>query len=74
MPQLWDTLTDALQGRWQFIEFTDSRWFTVGTSCRHLLAALMSGFDDCVQYARNGTDAPDTWRHLYGRMIDAIKQ
>ena len=40
----WERLSGALLGIWQFKQFSDIRWVTVGSSCRRLIGALLSGF------------------------------
>ena len=48
-------LSAALQAIWHFRKFSDSRWITVGCSCRTLTAALLTGLDSLVARIRTKT-------------------
>jgi hypothetical protein len=61
---LLEKLTAALLGLWEFRQFSASRWATVGTSCRGLVAAMLSGFESLVSQVRNDPKASDF--HLHG--------
>ena len=39
------TLSSVLAALWRFRQFTESRWLTVGTSCRTMVIAVLSGLD-----------------------------
>ena len=41
-------VTGALLGLWKFQRFSDSRWVTVGHSCRTLVCGLLSGMGELV--------------------------
>lgn len=41
-------IESCLMKMWQFRKFTESRWLTVGSSSRVLVAALLTGLDDLV--------------------------
>lgn len=43
---LIESIATTLLAVWRFRKFTESRWLTVGTSCRTLVAAVILGFDD----------------------------
>ena len=42
----------ALLGAWNFRHFTESRWCTVGSSCRALTCSLLLGYLSLLQYMR----------------------
>ena len=42
----------ALLGVWRFQRFTESRWCTVGSSCRALTSALLLGYMNLLHYMR----------------------
>ena len=46
--ELFDTLSTCLLELWKFTRFSESRWCTVGASCRVLASALLTGVDDLV--------------------------
>jgi hypothetical protein len=50
-PELFGELSGHLLGLWLFTKFTDSRWVTVGKSCRTLLVAQLTGVGDLVDFA-----------------------
>ena len=43
-------LNRVLLGVWRFVKFTTSRWLTVDTSSRVLVAGMLTGLEDFVQY------------------------
>ena len=47
---LIDDITDALQSLWKFVRWSLSRFLTVGTSSRTLVAALITGLSDLVDF------------------------
>ena len=47
--ELTETICATLLSLWKFRKFTESRWLTVGTRCRVLMAGLATGLDDLVQ-------------------------
>ena len=63
-----EDLTEAISGviltLLRFKKFTDSRWTTVGDSCRSLVAALHVGLDGLVRTARKDPETSDY--HLHG--------
>ena len=42
LPDVMETVSSALLGVWHFKRFSDSRWITVGCSCRTLVASLLT--------------------------------
>eukprot|EP00974_Lingulodinium_polyedra_P045921 4402472-Lingulodinium_polyedra.AAC.1 len=67
-------VSGALLGLWEFKQFTTSRWVTVGTSCRSLAAALVTGFDSLVTTVREDPKASDFHIHGYERLSLLGKQ
>ena len=61
---LLEKLTASLLGLWEFRQFSASRWATVGTSCRGLVAAMLSGFESLVCFVRADPKASDF--HIHG--------
>ena len=49
-PELIDLVTSALLSTWRFRKWSTSRWLTVGTSSRVLVAALLTGIEDLVDF------------------------
>ena len=72
-PEFWDTLSTTLLSLWEFTAFSDSRWCTVGTSCRQLLVALFTGFENYVAFMRHDVHASDYYLHLFARMSPQVK-
>jgi len=71
---LLEKLSGALLGLWRFKQYCTSRWVTVGTSCRSLAAARLSGFDDLVSCVRAGPQASDFHIHGYEKFTRPAKQ
>lgn len=57
--------------RWR--KFSDSRWCTVGTSCRSLLWGLCVGLEAWVAMARADPSASDFYLHGFSKLSPAIK-
>lgn len=68
IPDLLESISSALLGLWQFPQFCGSRWVTIGTSCRCLVAAWLSGFDSLVAFTRSDPKASDFHIHGYGKL------
>ena len=48
----FEELVGAIMGIWNFRPFSDSRWITVGLSCRSLVAGLLTGLPSLVDDIR----------------------
>ena len=46
--KLFEELPGALLYVWKFVRFSESRWCTVGVSCRTLVAGLLTGLESLV--------------------------
>ena len=64
MPDVIETLSSALLGVWHFKKFSDSRWITVGCSCRTLIASLLTGLESLVAFIREDPASSDF--HIVG--------
>ena len=53
---LVSAIVACLLKTWQFRKFTESRWLTVGTSCRVLSAAILTGIDDLYRTIMEDVD------------------
>ena len=47
-----DSFASALVAVWRFPHFTESRWLTVGTSCRTMVASLLTGIESLVRFVK----------------------
>ena len=43
-----DAVASALMAVWRFVKFSESRWLTVGTSARTVIAAVLTGIEDLI--------------------------
>ena len=64
LPDVMETVSSSLLGVWHFKRFSDSRWITVGCSCRTLIAGLLTGLGSLVDLVRQGP-ASSEW-HING--------
>ena len=48
--ELTETVVATLMSLWKFRKFTESRWLTIGSSCRVMVAGLLTGLDDFVGF------------------------
>ena len=60
---MWTELLNLVRHGLHFQKFSDSRWCTVGRSCRQLLHAQLLGLNSLVQAV---IDDPDTSNYLIG--------
>lgn len=67
-PDFIETLSGAVLSLWEFRPFSESRWITVGLSCRTMVASLLSGLKSLVSYIRNDTKSSDFHIHGFGRL------
>ena len=58
----------------RFRKFAESRWCTVGDSCRSLLAAMSVGLDGLVEVVRADPRASDFHMHGYARLVGPARQ
>ena len=69
-----ETLSAYLLALWRFTKFTHSRWVTVGTSCRGLCRALLTGYMDLVRFMRDrGTIREYTWHGCQNLELRALR-
>ena len=53
---LLETVASAVCTVWRFQRFTESRWLTVGSSFRIVVAALLSGLESFVAFLQHDPD------------------
>eukprot|EP00971_Amphidinium_carterae_P207090 4108719-Amphidinium_carterae.1 len=51
--RVMERLCNACLSLWRVPAFCGSRWLTIGSSCRRMLAAWLTGFDAAVSYLEN---------------------
>ena len=71
---LMEQLSGTLLTLWEFRQFTTSRWATIGTSCRGVVAAILSGFNDLVKTVRKDPRASDYHISGYSKLTTKVKQ
>ena len=71
---LLEKISGALLNLWKFRQYTTSRWVTVGTSCRVLVTAMLSGFDSLVACVRADPQASDFHIHGYAKFTGPARQ
>ena len=52
----WEAVASAVMDVWRLHGFSESRWLTVGTSCRAYTASLLFGLDDFVRMLKANKD------------------
>eukprot|EP00971_Amphidinium_carterae_P346237 6487582-Amphidinium_carterae.4 len=61
-PDFWTRFSQTLLSAWTIKPFCGSRWLTVGTSCRSILLAWMTGYGLVIQHlAKGGLIQPAEW-------------
>ena len=71
---LTEVISSAILTLLRFKKFTDSRWTTVGDSCRSLVAALHVGLDGLVKTARQDPETSDFHLHGIAQLDAAARQ
>ena len=70
------TVATALLGCWRIQKFTESRWHTVGTSCRAVAVGLLTGLHSLVDYIlgekRGSGFHLNGWYRLTGDRVDFV--
>ena len=50
IPDLLGLIHTSITSAWRFVKWSTSRWLTVGTSARNLVASLLMGVEDLVDF------------------------
>ena len=53
---LLETLAATVTAAWRFRQFTESRWLTVGTSCRAMVLGVLTGLDSFFAHLKEVSD------------------
>jgi hypothetical protein len=70
-PDVIDQITICSMYLWRFRKFSDSRWLSIGTSCRGgLLCAIMVGLPDFVHFVMDSPTSSDYYLRVF-RMLDS---
>ena len=68
MPDLVDLIKTCLSSTFKFVRFSDSRFLTVGTSCRVLVAGVILGLEDLIEHIRKAPSASLFYLHGFLRL------
>ncbi|CAK0850441.1 unnamed protein product [Prorocentrum cordatum] len=69
-----DATASGLMAVWRFAKFSESRWLTLGTSSRTLVASLFTGIEGLVRFIDNDPDASKFYLRGFGRLKDSRKE
>ena len=72
--QIHDRVTVALLHVWKFRKFSDSRWVTLGPSMRTLLASLLLGLKEYVDYCIGVAKCKPYYIKGLRRLDDRVKR
>lgn len=72
-PDLVDIVTTALLSTWKFVRWTESRFLTVGKASRTMIAAMLTGLEDLVQFIREDAQASKFFISGFGRLQGPVK-
>ena len=67
-----DCVCSALTATWRFVKFTLSRWLTVGTSARTVVAAMLTGLPSLVDFIVKDTRSSLYYLKGFARMKDRM--
>jgi hypothetical protein len=69
-----ERIATAMLAVFRFKQFTDSRWITVGDSCRSLMASLALGLQGLVEFIRAEPSASDFHIHGFEQLnVEALR-
>jgi hypothetical protein len=72
--ELIERVSSALLHLFRFQKFTDSRWLTVGSSCRTIMASLCVGLHRLVATVRNDPGASQYHIHGFDRLTPSKRR
>ena len=68
------TICATLTSVFRFVKFTTSRWLTVGTSARTVIASLLLGVEDLARFIEHDTKSSLFYIKGFSRLTDTRKQ
>ena len=71
---LWEAIASGLMSVWRFARFTESRWLTVGSSCRSLVAGILTGIESLVHFIYKNPRASKFYLNGFGRLRQSRKE
>ena len=69
-----DAVASALMAVWRFVKFSESRWLTVGTSARTVIAAVLTGIEDLIGTITKDPKASKFYLRGFQRLTTPRKQ
>ena len=69
-----DTITATLMAVWRFVKHTTSRWLTIGTAVRGVVAGLLTGLADCTAWIKKEAGCSLWYLNGFQRMGQREKQ
>lgn len=73
-PDIIKTICGCMLSVFRFRKFTDSRWLTLGDSCRGLVASLCLGLRPSVDMVRADEGASDYDVHGFGQVSAEVRR
>ena len=71
--EVFHNLSYCILALWIFRKFSDSRWLSVGTSCRAVVVALLLGLDSVLKYARRHPHSEE-FIHGVDRLTNPVRK
>ena len=71
MPDFIGTLTATLLSVWRFVRWSESRFLTVGSSSRNIVASLLVGIDDLVGFIKQNQCNSMFYLNGFSRLTDS---
>ena len=69
----FDRLISILMAVWRFINYSDSRWLTIGPSTRSLNASLLTGVESLVTFSRQVRKCSEYYIHGFDRLSAEVR-
>lgn len=68
-----ELIATALMGVWRFVEWSDSRWASMSSSCRTMIACFLTGLGSLVGFVRSQRCESDYYIGGFSRCTDEVK-
>ena len=69
---VWNQLCSMLTAIWKFNKCSDSRYLTMGCSCRTVIAGFLTGISSLQRYSRQVKKCSEYYIHGFARMTPEV--
>lgn len=70
----WEAVSFALLSLWRYAEWSDSRWLSMGSACKVMLASMATGLDSLLAHIRAKRSESDYFLHGVERCTSEVRE